>query len=98
MYKGINFVLIPAGIPPDYCESVIFIFPLLPSMIMPDSEADNGCVAYNHKSKEYPRKTLQPLYVEKFAVRPKHDTKEHDKEHKRGHKAIEQVVRNSYNF
>ena len=98
MHKGINFVPIPAGIPPDYCKSVIFIFPLLPSMIMPDSETDNDCVADNHKSKEYPRKTLQPLYVEKLAVRPKHDTKEHGKKHKRGRKAIEQVVRDSYTF
>ena len=34
--------------------------------------------------------------MEKFAVHPKHDSKEHGKKHKRGRKAIEQVVRNSY--
>ena len=67
-------------------------------MIMPDSEADNDCVADYYKSKEYPWKTLQLLYVEKLAVRPKYDTEEHGKEHKRGRKTIEQIIRNSYTF
>ena len=36
--------------------------------------------------------------MEKFAVHPKHDSKEHGKKHKLGRKAIEQVVRNNYTF
>lgn len=36
--------------------------------------------------------------MKKFAVHPKHDSKEHGKKHKLGRKAIEQVVRNNYTF
>ena len=36
--------------------------------------------------------------MEKFAVHPKHDSKEHDKKHKLGRKAIEQVVTHDYTF